>query len=168
MPSFRTTRRVRHSAADMFDLVADVEAYPKFLPLCQGMRVRRRITNDKGQDVILAEMEVGYRAIRETFTSRVTLDRASLAILVEYVDGPFQSLENRWVFRDQDKGTPACNVEFFIDYEFRSRTLGLLMGSMFDTAFRKFSEAFEKRADYVYGRPKIAPAPTNPAPADEP
>lgn len=168
MPSFRTTRRVRHSAADMFDLVADVEAYPKFLPLCQGMRVRRRVTNDKGLDVILAEMDVGYRAIRETFTSRVTLDRANSVILVEYVEGPFQQLENRWTFRDDDKGgAPACNVEFFIDYEFRSRTLGLLMGSMFDTAFRKFSEAFEKRADFVYGRPKPAPTPTKPAPAEE-
>ncbi len=168
MPSFRTTRRVRHSATDMFDLVADVDAYPKFLPLCQGMRVRRRITNDQGLEVILAEMEVGYRAIRETFTSRVTLDRANLSILVEYVEGPFQQLENRWTFRDDAKGAPACNVEFFIDYAFRSRTLGLLMGSMFDTAFRKFSEAFEKRADYVYGRARIAAAPPDPAPANEP
>jgi len=167
MPSFRTTRRVRHSAADMFDLVADVEAYPKFLPLCQGLRLRRRITDDRGLEVILAEMEVGYRAIRETFTSRVTLDRANLSILVEYVEGPFQKLENRWTFRDDDKGSPACNVEFFIDYEFRSRTLGLLMGSMFDTAFRKFSEAFEKRADYVYGRSRPTIAPPKPAPAEE-
>ena len=167
MPSFRTTRHVRHSAADMFALVADVEAYPKFLPLCQGLRVRRRLTNDRGLEVILAEMDVGYRAIRETFTSRVTLDRDNLAILVEYVEGPFQQLENRWTFRDDDKGAQACNVEFFIDYEFRSRTLGLLMGSMFDTAFRKFSEAFEKRADYVYGRARPAITPPKPAPAEE-
>ena len=167
MPSFRSIRRVRHSAADMFDLVADVEAYPKFLPLCQGLRLRRRATDDKGVEVIVADMEVGYRAIRETFTSRVTLDRANLSILVEYVDGPFRHLENRWTFRDEGKETPACAVEFFIDYEFRSRTLGLLMGSMFDTAFRKFAEAFEKRADFVYGRRKIASAPVNPAPAEE-
>jgi coenzyme Q-binding protein COQ10 len=167
MPSFRSIRRVRHSAADMFDLVADVEAYPKFLPLCQGLRVRRRSTDDAGRQVIVADMEVGYRAIRETFTSRVTLERSSLSILVEYVDGPFRHLENRWTFRDEDKETPSCAVEFFIDYEFRSRTLGLLMGSIFDTAFRKFAEAFEKRADFVYGRRKAATSPANPAPAQE-
>jgi coenzyme Q-binding protein COQ10 len=167
MPSFRSIRRVRHSPADMFDLVADVEAYPKFLPLCQGLRLRRRATDETGVEVIVADMEVGYRAIRETFTTRVTLDRANLTILVEYVDGPFRHLENRWTFRDEDKAAPACAVEFFIDYEFRSRTLGLLMGSMFDTAFRKFAEAFEKRADFVYGRRKVVVAPANPAPAEE-
>ena len=167
MPSFRSIRRVRHSPADMFDLVADVEAYPKFLPLCQGLRVRRRATDEKGVEVIVADMEVGYRAIRETFTSRVTLDRASRTILVEYVDGPFRHLENRWTFRDEGKDQPTCAVEFFIDYEFRNRALGLLMGSMFDSAFRKFAEAFEKRADFVYGRRKSAAAPANPAPAEE-
>ena len=152
MPSFRSTRRVRHSASDMFDLVADVESYPRFLPLCQGLRLRRRSTDEAGRTVIVADMDVGYRAIRETFTSRVTLDRAGLKILVEYVDGPFSQLENRWTFREEAAAQPLCNVEFFIDYEFRSRTLGLLMGSMFDTAFRKFAEAFERRADVVYGR----------------
>ena len=153
MPSFRTTRRVRHSAADMFDLVSDVERYPEFLPLCQGLRIRRRSTDAQGRDVIVADMDVGYRAIRETFTSRVTLDRPKMTILVEYVDGPFSQLENRWTFRDEDStnGQLRCAVEFFIDYEFRSRMLGLLMGSMFDTAFRKFSEAFEQRADRIYG-----------------
>jgi coenzyme Q-binding protein COQ10 len=158
MPSFRTTRRVRHSAADMFALVADVERYPEFLPLCQDLRVRRRVSDAQGREVIVADMEVGYRAIRETFTSRVTLDRQSLGILVEYVDGPFRHLENRWTFRDEDapNGAARCAVEFYIDYEFASRTLGLLMGSMFDTAFRKFSEAFEQRADRVYGAPRGA------------
>ena len=168
MPSFRTTRRVRHSATDMFALVADVEAYPRFLPLCQGLRVRRRVQDEAGRDVILADMDVGYRAIRETFTSRVTLERAKLAILVEYVDGPFRHLENRWTFKDDAAAvTPTCAVEFFIDYEFRSRTLGLLMGSMFDTAFRKFAEAFERRADVVYGRPR-GPAALGTDPARNP
>jgi coenzyme Q-binding protein COQ10 len=156
MPSFRTARRVRHSAAQMFDLVADVESYPQFLPLCQGLRVLRRQTDEAGKQVIVAEMQVGYKAIRESFTSRVTLDEARREILVEYVDGPFSRLENRWSFTDEPAsagGTPASRVEFFINYEFRSRTLGLLMGSMFDTAFRKFAEAFERRAHVVYGAP---------------
>ena len=149
MPSFRSTRRVRHSASDMFDLVADVEKYPLFLPLCEGLSIRRRSRTDEGVEVLVAEMTVGYKAIRETFTSRVTLDRPRLKILVEYVDGPFRHLENRWSFTTVDDG---CDVGFYINYEFRSRTLGLLMGAMFERAFRKFSEAFERRADEVYGR----------------
>ncbi len=132
----------------MFDLVADVEAYPEFLPLCEGLRIRRRSLTDEGLEILVADMTVGFKAIRETFTSRVTLDRARLKILVEYVDGPFSKLDNRWTFKDDPAG---CVVEFYIDYEFRSRTLGLLMGSMFDHAFRRFSEAFEQRADRVYG-----------------
>lgn len=148
MPSFRSTRRVRHSPADMFELVADVERYPAFLPLCEGLTIRRRSNGDDGVEVLVAAMTVGYKAIRETFTSRVTLDRPRMKILVEYVDGPFRHLENRWTFRPDPMG---CEVEFYITYEFRSRTLGLLMGAMFERAFRKFSEAFEQRADLVYG-----------------
>ena len=148
MPTFETTRRVRHSPEQMFALVADVEKYPQFLPLCEGLVVRRRTPREGGGEVLLADMSVGYKAIRETFTSRVTLDPANLKILVEYVDGPFRYLENRWSFRAVDGG---CEVGFFISYEFASRMLGLLMGAMFDKAFRKFAEAFERRADAVYG-----------------
>jgi coenzyme Q-binding protein COQ10 len=149
MAQFSTKRRVRHSAAEMFDLVADVERYPQFVPLCQSLRVRRRTQDDKGREVIVADMTVAYKLIRETFTSRVTLDRANLEILVEYLEGPFQRMNNRWSFRPQND--QACEVEFFISYEFRSRTLGMLMGSVFDAAFRRFSVAFERRADEVYG-----------------
>ncbi len=150
MPRYRTIRRVHHSAADMFALVADMESYPQFLPLCTGLRVRRRDLRDDGTEVVLAEMEVGYRAVRERFTSRVALDPAKPEIHVEYVDGPFRHLRNRWRFKDLSE--KLSEVEFFIDYEFRSRTLGALMGAMFDEAFRKFAVAFEQRADKVYGR----------------
>ena len=150
MPRYRTIRRVHHSAADMFALVADCEAYPQFVPLCTALRVRRRETREDGVELMLAEMEVGYKAIRERFTTRVTLDAARGEILVEYVDGPFRHLRNRWRFRDIAE--KRSEVEFFIDYEFRSRTLGALMGAAFDDAFRKFADAFEKRADKVYGR----------------
>jgi coenzyme Q-binding protein COQ10 len=149
MPQFSTKRRVRHSAAAMFDLVADVEHYPEFVPLCRSIRVRKRTTESDGRDVIVAEMTVAYKLVRETFTSRVTLDRQKLEILVEYLEGPFQKMNNRWSFRPA--GDKACEVEFFIAYEFRSRTLGLLMGAMFETAFRRFSVAFERRADEIYG-----------------
>jgi coenzyme Q-binding protein COQ10 len=150
MPTFSSKRLVRHTPVNMFDLVADVEKYPRFLPLCEELRVRRRTNaGDNGVETLVADMTVGYKAIRETFTSRVTLDRPRLRINVEYVDGPFQYLENRWTFHEAPTG---CEVEFFITYEFRSFALGVLMGAMFDRAFRKFSEAFERRADEVYGR----------------
>lgn len=150
MPQLSTTRRVRHAAAEMFDLVADVGRYPEFVPLCRSLTVRTR-TREGSKDVIVADMTVAYKFVRETFTSRVTLDRANLEILVEYLEGPFQRLNNRWKFRPA--GDRACDVEFFIAYEFRSRTLGLLMGGIFDAAFRRFATAFERRADQVYGAP---------------
>jgi coenzyme Q-binding protein COQ10 len=149
MPQFSTKRRVQHSAADMFALVADVEHYPEFVPLCRSLHVRQRTTDGEGRDVIVADMTVAYKLIHETFTSRVTLDRNRQEILVEYLQGPFRKMNNRWRF--VPAGEAACEVEFFIAYEFRSRTLGLLMGAMFETAFRRFSAAFERRADQVYG-----------------
>ena|ERR1700733_9667108 len=149
MPQFSTTRRGRHSATDMFDLVADVEHYPEFVPLCRSLQVRRRSSDGEGRDVIIADMTVAYKLVRETFSSRVTLDRKNLQILVEYLEGPFARMNNRWSFRPT--GERSCDVEFFIVYEFRSRTLGLLMGAVFDAAFRRFAAAFERRADQVYG-----------------
>ncbi len=150
MPKFSTTRRVQHSADEMFDLVADVEKYPSFVPLCQALTVRRRSDGEGGTQILIAGMTVAYKLLRETFTSRVTLDRSNMQILVNYLDGPFSRMENRWCFTP--KGEDSCEVQFSIDYEFRSRMLGLLMGTMFDAAFRKFSAAFERRADEVYGK----------------
>jgi coenzyme Q-binding protein COQ10 len=149
MPEFSTRRQVRHSASDMFDLVADVEHYPEFVPLCQSLKVRKRSAEDGGREVIVADMTIAYKLIRETFTSRVTLDRNALTILVEYLEGPFRRMNNRWRFHPADDRN--CDVEFFLAYEFRSRALGLLMGSVFDAAFRRFAVAFEHRADQVYG-----------------
>jgi coenzyme Q-binding protein COQ10 len=150
MPRFRTSRKVPHPATAMFNLVADVEAYPKFLPLCRELKVRSRSLLAGGREMLVADMEVGCKAIRERFKSRVTLDRVHLEILVEYVDGPFKHLENRWHFRAI--GPESCKIEFDIAYEFKSRTLALLVGGMFEGAFRKFAEAFESRANLVYGR----------------
>ena len=149
MPQFSTKRRVRHAATDMFDLVADVEKYPQFVPLCSGLTVKSRAEKD-GRTVLVADMTVAYKIIRETFTSRVTLDRQGLKILVEYFNGPFKRMQNRWTFYPVE--AKVCDVEFFIDYEFRSRTLAVLMGAMFDAAFRRFAVAFEQRADEIYGR----------------
>ena len=148
MPQFSTTRRVKHSATDMFNLVADVERYPQFVPLCRSLTVRRRTKDGEGREVIVADMTVAYKFIRETFTSRVTLDRPNLTILVEYLEGPFRRMHNRWSFRSVNEN--SCEVEFFLTYEFRSRTLAMLMGGVFDAAFRRFAAAFERRADQVY------------------
>jgi coenzyme Q-binding protein COQ10 len=149
MTAFQTSRRVNHAAEAMFDLVADVEAYPKFVPLCRALRIRRRSQTEDGKEIFIADMEVGYKAIRESFTSRVTLDRGNLEIFVEYIDGPFKRMENRWHFAPA--GDKACVVEFDISYEFKSKAFALVLGGMFDTTFRKFAEAFETRADAVYG-----------------
>jgi coenzyme Q-binding protein COQ10 len=148
MPSFTTKRRVRHGATDMFDLVADIERYPEFVPLCRSTRISGRIAAGEGVETLRSEMTVAYKMIHETFITRVTLDKPRLQIHVQYLEGPFSHLENRWTFRPL--GEDACEVAFFISYEFRSRLFALLMGSMFDVAFRRFAEAFERRADVVF------------------
>lgn len=132
----------------MFALVADVERYPEFLPMCEALAVRSRRERDH-REMIVADMTVGYKAIRETFTSQVLLDREAETISVKYIDGPFKYLTNEWRF--EPRGENACTVHFFIDYEFKSRILGAVMGAVFDRAFRLFAEAFEKRADAIYG-----------------
>jgi len=152
MPQFASKRRVRHSASQMFDLVADVERYPDFVPLCKALKIRQRTAKSDGTEVIIADMTVSFKLMREAFTSRVTLDRNNLKIMVEYLQGPFSNLENRWTF--EAKGDTECDVGFFIAYEFKSRMLALLMGTMFDAAFQRFAAAFEKRADQVYGAPR--------------
>jgi coenzyme Q-binding protein COQ10 len=153
MNTYRTTRRVKHSALKMFELVADVERYPEFVPMCESLHVRKRSGEAEGVEIVIADMTVAYKIIRETFSTRVTLDRPKLAILVEYLDGPFSHLENRWRFRpENDK---ASEVDFYIAYEFRSKMLGMVMGALFDSAFRRFAEAFEKRADRIYRQPAV-------------
>ncbi|MGF6255953.1 type II toxin-antitoxin system RatA family toxin [Ensifer sp. LBL] len=147
MPHFETNHVVKHTADQMFDLVADVEQYPQFLPLCEALKVRSRKERD-GKVLLLADMTVGYKAIRETFTTQVLLNKAERTIDVKYIDGPFKYLDNRWRFEPSDEGQSV--VHFDIDYEFKSRILGALMGTMFDRAFRMFSDAFEKRADSIY------------------
>jgi coenzyme Q-binding protein COQ10 len=151
MPKFSSQRRVHHSAPQMFDLVADVERYPEFVPLCRALKIRQRTAKPDGTEIVIADMTVSFKLVREAFTSRVTLDRPNLKILVEYLQGPFSNLENRWSF--EPKSETECDVGFYLAYEFKSRMLGILMGTMFDTAFQRFAAAFEKRADVVYGRP---------------
>ncbi len=147
MPQFETRRPVKHSPDRMYALVADIERYPEFLPLCEALTIRSRRERD-GKELLLADMTVGYKAIRETFTTQVLLTPSERTIDVKYIEGPFKYLDNRWRFEETADG--GCSVHFYIDYEFKNRILGALMGSMFDRAFRMFSEAFEARADKIY------------------
>ena len=149
MPRFASSRSVPHSATDMFDLVADVERYPEFVPLCAGLSVRSS-RHDGERRLLIAAMTVAYGPLKQTFTSRVVLDRGALTVRAESVDGPFRRMENAWGFEPMDE--EACVVRFAIEYEFRSRMLAGLMGGMFDRAFGTLADAFEARADAVYGR----------------
>jgi coenzyme Q-binding protein COQ10 len=150
MPRFSSKRRVAHRADQMFDLVADVERYPEFVPLCQALKIRQRTPQADGTEIVIADMTVSFKLVKETFTSEVRLDRPNLKVAVRYLRGPFSNLENRWTF--EPKGEEACDVGFFLSYEFKSRMLAMLMGAMFDAAFSRFSAAFEKRADAIYGK----------------
>ena len=143
MPQHSNKRRVRHAAGQMFDLVADIERYPEFVPLCRSLKVRQRKPAADGVEVLVADMTAAYKLISEQFTSRVT-DRQS-ADPVEYLMAR-SAVSGTWTFGRRG----ICDVEFFISYEFKSRMLALLMGSMFDLAFRRFAAAFEERADRVY------------------
>ncbi|WP_336276227.1 type II toxin-antitoxin system RatA family toxin [Bartonella sp. CB178] len=152
MPTFTTHRQIAHSANEMFDLVSDIELYPEFLPMCEALTVRSRKKYGE-KTLLLADMTVGYKVIRETFTTQVFLQPEESLIEVRYIDGPFKYLENRWAFHNiGDKN--VCDVEFFIDYEFKNKMLGLVVGAMFDVAFRKFTDAFEVRAHKIYGFPE--------------
>jgi coenzyme Q-binding protein COQ10 len=149
MPKFSKIHQVSHSAEDMFALVADIEQYPQFVPMCQKLVIRSR--REKGDRVrLLADMSVAYKFISESFTSQVTLNKPKLEIDVEYIDGPFSYLENQWRFVELEHNT--CEIHFLIDYEFKSKILGRLLGSMFELVFSRFTAAFEKRADEVYGK----------------
>ena len=150
MPTFDTVRHVPYPPEAMLDLVADVERYPEFVPLCEAMKVMSQSVTSDGARTVVARMSVGYGPLRESFTSKVTIARQLRRIDVSYLDGPFRSMQNRWLFLPTPTG---CDVDFHITYEFRSLPLQLLLGAMFERAFRKFAEAFEARARKIYGPP---------------
>ena len=148
MHVYETKHAIAHSADDMFALVADVESYPKFLPLCEALQLKRRERRE-GKEVLIATMVVGYKLIRESFTTEVMLDPGDRTILVQHLDGPFSVLENRWRFQPLDAET--CEIDFYIRYCFRSRMLERLIGALFAKVVRRYTAAFEKRADAIYG-----------------
>lgn len=143
MPTHAEVRVLHHPPEQLFDLVADVEKYPEFLPWCVDARIRRR----EG-DLIVADLVIGYRVFRERFTSTVALDRPH-RIDVTYSDGPFRYLNNHWTFAPE--GPDSCVIDFFVDFEFRSRVLQAVVGRVFGEAVKVMVHAFERRADELFG-----------------
>ncbi|UUX50194.1 type II toxin-antitoxin system RatA family toxin [Nisaea acidiphila] len=143
MPTHAEKRAVPFSPQQLFDLVADVQRYPEFLPWCVGARIRKREGN-----LIVADLIIGYKMIRERFTSKVTLSPERNRIDVEYADGPFKYLNNHWVFEAHDHG---CMIDFYVDFEFKSRMLQKIIEVFFNEAVRRMVAAFESRAYELYG-----------------
>ena len=143
MPGIRETRSLPYSAEQMFDLVADVARYPEFLPWVVATRVK----SDSDTEMV-ADMLVGFKALREKFTSRVIKDRPN-RIEVIYVDGPMKDLDNIWRFIPRADG--GCDLDFCVDFTFKNMMFEMLAGQYFDRAFRKLVAAFEERADALYG-----------------
>lgn len=144
MPTHAERQIVPYRPDQLFDLVADVGKYPQFLPWCVGARVRTRTERE-----LVADLTIGFGPFRESFTSRVALDRPQL-VKVRYENGPFRYLNNQWNFATADEGT---EVHFYVDFEFRSRILQAAIGVVFNEAVRRMVNAFRKRARDVYGPP---------------
>ena len=143
MPKHNETRILPYSASQMFDLVADIESYPAFLPWCKAARILSR-----GSRVVVADLVIGYKLFQETFTSEVTLDRPG-HIAVHYRSGPMSHLSNEWQF--VSKGRGVCELRFAVDFDFHSPLLRAAMNVFFDKALSRMVEAFEARAGALYG-----------------
>ncbi|MCB4821453.1 type II toxin-antitoxin system RatA family toxin [Roseicella aerolata] len=154
MPTHAEKRILRYTPEQLFDMVADVRRYPEFLPWCVGARVLSR-----KEDELVADLTIGFKMFRETFRSQVTLERPH-HVHVRYLNGPFRYLNNHWRFNPHALGT---EVDFFVDFEFRSRLLQAVIGTVFNEAVRLMVRAFERRAMQLYGRPAVPPT-ARPAP----
>jgi coenzyme Q-binding protein COQ10 len=155
MPTHAEIRRMPYSAAEMYALIADVRAYPEFLPWCSGARIRTRLPQPDGSEIIEADLVISFKVFRERFGSRVTLrpgphNTSEQKIDVAYLDGPFRYLNNHWRFKPV--GETACEVDFFVDFEFHSKTLQAIIGVVFHEAMRRIVRAFEDRAGQLYGK----------------
>lgn len=144
MPTHAEKRKLPFTPEQMFDLVADVEKYPQFLPWCVATRIKSRKS-----DGVTADMVIGYKVFRERFTSVARFDRAAMRIDVEYKEGPFKYLNNHWLF--EPDGKAGCAIDFYVDFEFRSQLLEKAITAVFNEAVRRMVSAFEKRAQALYG-----------------
>ncbi len=158
MPTHAEKRILRHRPEEVFQIVADVHRYPEFLPWCVGARVLSR-----DEQKLVADLTIGFKVFRETFRSDVTLQRPGM-VQVQYLDGPFRYLNNTWKLREVPQGT---EVDFFVDFEFKSRMLQAVIGTVFNEATRLMVRAFERRAMHIHGRnsaaaPRATPVPSTP------
>ena len=143
MKTHTETRKLPYTAEQMFNLVADVGRYPEFLPWCVGARIK-----EQKPDMLLADLMIGFKMVREKFSSKVWLNRAERRIDVEYINGPFRQLKNHWTFSDEPGG--GCRIDFFLEFEFSSVMLQKLIGVLFHEAVRRMVAAFEARAKQLY------------------
>jgi len=147
MPTHSETRKLPYSAQQMYDLVADVGKYPQFLPWTAAARIKS--TTDKGDHTVMdADLIISFKVFRERFTSRVVLWPTPMKIDTEYLDGPFKYMKSNWAFHDVDGG---CEVDFFVDFEFKNAILQKIIGVVFNEAMQRVVKAFEKRAQALYG-----------------
>ncbi len=150
MPTHSETKRLPYTAQQMYDLVADVASYPKFLPWNSAARIRSRRPIPGGGEVMEADLVISFKVFRERFGSRVTLLPEAKRIETVYIDGPFRHMRSHWAFRDRAEG--GCEVEFHVDFEFRNAILQGIIGVVFNEAMQRVVRAFEKRAEDLYGR----------------
>jgi coenzyme Q-binding protein COQ10 len=148
MPKHSETKRLPYTAQQMYDLVADVGAYPKFLPWNAAARIRTRKPGPDGSEVMEADLVISFKVFRERFTSRVVLWPEVRKIDTEYLDGPFRHMRSNWAFRDISGG---CEVDFHVDFEFRNAILQGIIGVVFNDAMQRIVRAFERRAAELYG-----------------
>jgi coenzyme Q-binding protein COQ10 len=149
MPTHSETRHLPYTAQQMYDLVADVAQYPKFLPWCAAARIRSRKDIGDGAELMEADLVISFKVFRERFGSRVTLFPEPMKIDTEYLDGPFKYMKSNWSFESADDG--GCNVSFFVDFEFRNAVLQGIIGVVFNEAMHRIVRAFEQRAAELYG-----------------
>ena len=154
MTTHTETRVLPYTAQQMYDLVADVESYPRFLPWNTAARIRSRTPHADGSEVIAADLVISFKVFRERFGSRVTLWPAQHRIDTEYLDGPFSHLHSGWTFTDRPEG--GCEVSFFVDFEFRNAILRRVIGVVFGEAMHRIVRAFEDRARALYGAGRAA------------
>lgn len=149
MTRHQETRQLPYSADQMYDLVADVGRYPEFLPWNSAARIRSRTPDDQGREVMEADLIISFKVFREKFGSRVILDPANRQIDTQYIDGPFKFMRSTWKFRDLERG--GCEVDFFVEFEFKNAILQGVIGMVFNEAMQRIVRAFEKRAHDLYG-----------------
>jgi coenzyme Q-binding protein COQ10 len=143
MPTHAEERLLHYTPRQLFDLVADIERYPEFLPWCMAARIRKREGN-----VVFADLVIGFKVFRERFTSKVVLAPDGRRVDVSYMQGPFKYLNNHWIFKDHPEG---CVIDFYVDFEFHSRILQKAIEVLFHEAVRRMVAAFEARAKALYG-----------------